>query len=587
MNYKRIPYGISNFELLRSENYYFIDKTAYIEQLENLGSRYLFFLRPRRFGKSLFISMLQHYYDIKQKENFDTLFKDTYIGKNPTPLKNSCPVIDFDFSQVKSNGTIEEIEYSFIEHIRIKIDIFLDSYQDLLKNIEKIHADVSRAKNASDRLKNFMENLASRKVTYYMLIDEYDNFANNILIEHGKDTYEKITHSGGFLRNFFTIIKGGTKSRAIDRLFVTGVSPLLLADVTSGFNMGDNISTGKLFHSLMGFTKEEIQTLVDYYMKNNIIKQEDRETSLTIMEEYYNNYSFSENINEKIYNTDMVLFYINKYIQEKKIPLDLIDDNVRTDYGRLRHLLIIDNKLNGNFSILKEILDKQSISAELTRSFSIGEVIDREKFISLLYYLGLITIEKHLYDRMFIFRIPNKVIETLFWGYLRSAVADVYDLDIDTYSLTNLFNAMAFEGKWEDLFQYIIGKFYDASSIRDFTFHEEGLKLFLLAYLNLSPLYRVHSEPEMNKGFADIWLEKNIFVTDMTKFSYIIELKYIKAHDLKQDPSAVEKAFTKAREKLAQYAKDKKIDGITNSVVKKIIVVMSASKLERLECVDL
>ncbi|MCP4138324.1 MAG: AAA family ATPase [bacterium] len=417
-----------------------------------------------------------------------------------------------------------------------------------------------------------------------MLIDEHDNFANNILIEHGKDTDEKVTHSGGLLRNFFTIIKGGTQSKAIERLYVTGVSPLLLANVTSGFNIGDNISGRKTFNSMMGFTNNESIALVDYYIERHQIKQEDRKISLAIMEDYYNNYSFSDNINEKIYNTDMVLYFVNKYIQENNIPLDLIDENVRTDYGRLRHLLIIDNKLNGNFSILKEILDKHSVTAELTRSFAIGEVIDREKFISLLYYLGLITIEKHLYDRMFTFRIPNKVIETLFWGYLRSAVADVYDLDIDTYSLTNLFNAMAFEGKWEELFQYIIGKFYDASSIRDFTFHEEGLKLFLLAYLNLSPLYRVHSEPEMNKGFADIWLEKNIFVTDMTKFSYIIELKYIKAHELKQDSSAVDKAYTQAREKLAQYVKDKNVDAVTNSVVKKIIIVMSASKLERLVC---
>ncbi|MCP4138631.1 MAG: AAA family ATPase, partial [bacterium] len=557
--------------------------TAYIEQLENLGSRYLFFLRPRRFGKSLLISILSHYYDINKKDDFDNLFKDTYIGKNPTPLKNSYPVITFNFSLVSTNSTLEETEYSFIEHIRIRLDNFLRLYKDQIKDIEKIQSDVDRARSAGDKLKNFVEHLAFQNFKYYLFIDEYDNFANNILIEHGEDTYKKVTHSGGFLRNFFTIIKGGTESRAIDRLFVTGVSPLVLADVTSGFNIGDNISNSTLFDSMVGFTGEETETLIDYYIDRKLIEPGDRKKTISIMNEFYNNYSFSEKITEKLYNTDMVLYYVNKYIQEKKIPPNLIDDNVRTDYGRLRYLLVMDNKLNGNFSILKEILNKQSIVADLKSSFAIGEIIDREKFISLLFYLGLITIERHVYDTKFSFRVVNRVIQTMFWDYMRRAVDDVYELKIDTYELGKLFDRMAFEGEWEELFRYIIDKFYEASSIRDFTFHEEGMKLFLLAYLNLTPLYRVHSEPEMNKGYADIWLEKNHFVTDLTKFSYMIELKYIKADELKQEGAVVNSAFEKAREKLEQYVKDKKVRSTEDCVLKKIVVVMSSGKLERME----
>ncbi|MCP4138414.1 MAG: AAA family ATPase [bacterium] len=586
MKYKRIPYGISNYEKLVEEGYYFVDKTAYIEQLEELGSPYLFFLRPRRFGKSLLISILSHYYDINKKDQFDSLFKDTYIGKNPTPLKNSYPVLEFDFSMVNTNGALEEIEFSFVDHVRGQVENFLEMYRDLIENSEKILTDVSNARSAGDKLKNLVGGLALRKMKYYLLIDEYDNFANTILIEHGEDTYKKVTHSGGFLRNFFTIVKGGTKSGAIDRLFVTGVSPLVLADVTSGFNIGDNISTGIRFNSMVGFTREETEVIVDYYIEKDLIKRDDKKKTIGIMNEFYNNYSFSEKVSEKVYNTDMILYYVNKYIQEKKIPSNLIDDNVRTDYGRLKYLLVMDNKLNGNFSILKEILDKQSIEADLKSSFAIGEIIDREKFVSLLFYLGLITIDKHLFDSTFLFKPINRVIETMFWGYMRKAVDDVYDLKIDIYELKKLFNYMAFEGKWEELFRYVIDKFYEACSIRDFTFHEEGMKLFLLAYLNLTPLYRVHSEPEMNKGYADIWLEKNHFVTDLTKFSYMIELKYIKADELKQDAAVVDTAFEKAREKLEQYVKDKKISGSKDCALKKIIVVMSSGKLERMECVN-
>ncbi|MCP4136272.1 MAG: AAA family ATPase [bacterium] len=583
MNYKVIPYGISNFEKLIGDNNYFIDKTQYIEKLESLGSQYLFFLRPRRFGKTLFISLLEHYYDINMKDRFEELFKDTYIGKNPTRLRNSYPILRFNLSFVKSSGPIEEIEASFRLHILSRIEIFLGHYKNL-KNIPDIDLNELKAiKDAGDILEYFLTKLQLMNIRYYLLIDEYDNFANNILIEHGKDRYTSITHAGGFLRSFFAVIKGGTESRAIDRLFITGVSPLVMADVTSGFNIGDNISGEDMFNSMLGLTREDTEDLLDYYAGKNLIKKEERKKSKQIMDEHYNNYCFSSKTGERVYNTDMVLYYVNKYLQKGEIPLNLVDDNVRTDYGKLRYLLIMDNKLNGNFGYLKKILNDQVISADLVSIFALGEIIDGEKFISLLYYLGLITIEKHHEHTYYDFAIPNKVIQLMFWEYLRNATDDVYDeLKIDVNTLKQFFRNMAYNGEWEDFFNYIIEKFYEASSIRDFTFHEEGIKLFLLAYMNLTPLYRVHSEPEMNKGFADIWLEKDSLVSEMTKYSYIIELKYIKADELKKDKNAVDTAYGEAEKQLLQYIQDKKIISRDADSLIKIIIILSSNKLEKM-----
>jgi len=234
---KKIPYGISSYEKIKAENYYYIDKTKYIEIIENYGSAYHFFLRPRRFGKSLFVSILDHYYDIDRKDQFETLFGDTYIGKNPTPLRNSYPILRFNFSMVRSQGTLEEIKISFCYNVWKSLHSFIVKYKNLYNLNEELSQELKQLKDAGDMLLIFSSEMGNKAIPYYLIIDEYDNFGNNILSEHGKQIYTQITHAGGFLRNFFTILKGLTDSREIDRLFITGVSPLVMADVTSGFNI--------------------------------------------------------------------------------------------------------------------------------------------------------------------------------------------------------------------------------------------------------------------------------------------------------------------------------------------------------------
>ncbi len=603
---KRIPYGIANYEVIKTQNYYFIDKTQFIEKIESLGSKYLFFLRPGRFGKSLFISILEHYYDIRRKDQFEELFVDTYIGKNPTELKNSFPILKFNFSGIPVYGTLEEIERSFNFSVSLDIKSFFNRYTTYFPHLQEVRENVLSMDKAGDLLNGLIKSLADLGISYYLLIDEYDNFANNILIEHGRGKYKQITHAGGFLRSFFAVIKNGTENRSIERLFVTGVSPLVLSDVTSGMNIGDNISTMEMFNKMVGLTEEEVDELLDYCIGEGEIKKEDRNLVKEAIREHANSYVFSEKIEERLYNTDIVLYIVNKYLQDHKLPHDPIDPNIRTDYGKLRFLVIENNRLNGNFNILQEVLRVEETTGTLIDSFAIEEIIDKEKFRSLLYYLGLLTIGEAYEAGEYKFIIPNNSVRTLLWEYMRRAVEEAYDLRIDIDHLKALFRGMAYKGEWKPLFEFLFEEFYKAvANIRDFIWREEGVVMFLKTYLALSPLYIVEGEYEASGGYADIYLRKNWPVTRLTKYEYLIEVKYIRnvrAHGGAPTPVGVDNHLPnnhtppdiihlrqQAITQLQKYASSRKFthpswaDLEQIPELKKIIIIASSQKVELME----
>ncbi|MBN1970236.1 MAG: AAA family ATPase [Candidatus Delongbacteria bacterium] len=592
---KKIPYGIANFEKIKENgDYYYVDKTKYIEELENLGGQYLFFLRPRRFGKSLFISMLEHYYDINRKEQFHQLFGDTYIGINPTKLKNSFPILKLNFSGIPTDKDVEQIENSFNIVILGNIEIFFSKYSKIYNITEDVKKEVLNTKNAGDMLNRFISKMSELGIKYYLLIDEYDNFANNILVHHGKERYMRVTHQAGFLRSFFAAIKVATESRAVERLFVTGVSPLVLSDVTSGMNIGDNISPQIIFNSMIGFNQNEVEEMLDYYITEKLIKTSERVEILELFKANYNNYCFSDNTSEKVYNSDMILYFFNKFSQEKKIPNSLIDENVRIDYGKLKFLVLADRKLNGNFSILSELVEKGEVDTELIHSFALSDIVEKSKFKSFLYYLGLVTLKKHLYGNEYMLTIPNETINTMMVNYIRQGLDEIYDLTLDVDFLQREYKKLAFNGEWQPIIGYILEKFYEATSLRDFILREHSIKMFMLAYLNVTPLYFVESEPELNKGYADIFLRKNYSITDLTKFEYIIELKYIKAEEYRKisleekksglvieevPENHLAKVKKEAIDQLERYAKSKKI----TCNLKKVVIICSAKELLVLE----
>jgi hypothetical protein len=422
---KKIPYAITDYDLMRRGNYYYVDKTRYIPIIEDTG-RYLFFIRPRRFGKSLFLAVLHGYYDVYFKESFDQLFKDTWIHTHPTAERGSYLVLPFNFSAI--DPARDKIETSFLNHIQGRAHSFVKNYSDYLgKDKDYFLGKIEASRSVSDILSMIVKLCDDAQQKLYVIIDEYDNFANTILTTSGKDAYEDLTHGEGFFRSFFNVLKTGTTGieAPITRLFITGVSPVTLDDVTSGFNIGDNISLDPAVNSMIGFTGAEVREIIDYYHSAGYLKH-DPGYLLELLTKWYGNYLFSEHAlpGQQLFNSDMVLYFLKEYFKIQTIPNDLIDWNVRIDYKILRHLIILDKgetkTANGNFSRLKQIIEEEEIAANLVKGFLVEELTHTENFLSLLFYFGLLSIkEKVIKNQESVLKIPNETIRRLFYDYIK------------------------------------------------------------------------------------------------------------------------------------------------------------------------
>lgn len=581
---KSIPYGVGKFEDMSQYNYYYVDKTNYLQQIEKAG-RYIFFIRPRRFGKTLFISMMEAYYDIYKKNHFDMLFKDTEIFKHPTGEKNSYLILKFDFSAVASS--INQVEESFLNHVKNTAEYFVSKYKALLNvNAEDKIKELKTQERINDLLDDLLALCKNARQKVYVIIDEYDNFANTILSTAGRSDYEKITHGEGFFRDFFKVIKKETAADSdspIVRIFMTGVSPITLDDVTSSFNIAENISIDKAFNEMMGFREQEVIDMIRYYRKAGKIRHETRYI-LNLLSQWYNHYRFSKDSTIEVFNPTLVLYFLKEYFKNLDIPDELFDRNVRLDYGKLRHLILIDKKgnrkSNGNFSKLKAVIENGSVSSKIEKGFSLEQLESPENFSSLLFYFGLLTVqspaEKGEKLRLI---IPNESVKRLFYEYISEAYSetDVFNLDLDKYY--ELMENMAYNREWNPLLDYITQQMNHSMSLRDLISGEKSIQAFLHVYLGLSNLYIIHSERELNKGYADLVLEPFIAKYVGIKYSYLIEIKYIKSTDSK-DKKKVEQLKAEARNQLQQYSLDEKFrKSIEKTTLIRLILVFSGHRL--------
>ncbi len=526
-----LPYGVSDFRDVKLNNYYYIDKTHFIPKIEEYG-RYLFFIRPRRFGKSLFLNMLGFYYDIFYKNEFEKVFHDCFIINNLTKEASRYYILKFDFSAV---STIGDIDDNFSYYCNSEIDYFIQKY--------KIDFKIDKEKAAHKNLNGLFKYCKKENIPIYIMIDEYDNFINNILMHDQKD-YQKLVSSKNeaIYKEFFKLLKAATSdnSSSLKKMFITGVSPLALYDVTSGSNIGVNITNEKAFNSAVGVTKEEFEKLLKHYeIDSKKIK----------INEWYDNYKFNKYIKETIYNTDMILYYVKSLILTKYPPENLVDLNVRTDYSKLRYLVYTDNRLNGNFSILQKLFgDGYVTSLELKDSFSAFEMKKEDNFISLLYYLGLTTIDKY-YRGKYYFKIPNQTIRIIMAEYVQKALKESKIFDIKLYEFQETIQEFAYDRSL-NVFKYLSTKIKEKSKIRDYIEGENFIKGFLIAYLSLSPFYSVLSEEERNKGFIDIYLKKAPNIEDDI-LEAIIELKYIPRN--KFTKSLLKEKIKEAKEQIKRY----------------------------------
>ena len=543
---KGIPYGVARFDEVRNENFYYVDKTMYLPLLENT-SKYLFLIRPRRFGKSMFVSMMQEYYDIAKADRFDTLFDGLWIKEHPTPLKNAFQVIYFDFSL--AGAGMERLEYTFNDYCCAELDSFIKQYKDFYD--ETTFSKVLAEKDAASKLRLINAEARRKKYLLYLIIDEYDNFTNVILSEGGKEVFRNLTHASGFYREYFKIFKA-----MFSRVFLIGVSPVTLDDLSSGYNIDWNISQDPQFNYMLGFSESDVREMFLYYKSAGKLRPDaDIEAMLAEMKPWYNNYCFAEECmdDERLYNCDMVLYYLRYQVSRGCPPKEMVDKNIRTDYKKLKMLADIDkgNQRENRMSVIEEIAATGSIVINLKTSFPAEYVTDDNNFRSLLYYYGLLTMKRSL-GRRIEMEIPNNCVKEQYWSFMR----DYFNrsIHIDIIALQDEMDRMSFDGDWKPLIQRIATAYNENSSIRDSILGEHNLQGFFKAYLALNSLYLVEPEIELNYGFGDF-----LMLPDKERYpdiahSYILELKYLKPT---ATDAEVEAKSKEADGQLLKYSKDK------------------------------
>ena len=515
-----IPYGRGNFRSIRLDRCLYVDKTRFIRALEQ--ERYAFFIRPRRFGKTLWLTMLNAYYNRSQAKDYDAVFAGTDIGRRPTANRSRYVVLYFDFSAFKQ--ALPTLEEYFDEYCSRHLRHALRRNRDLID--EETARVILGQRSFSGQLDELLLHASDRGIPLYVLIDEYDNFANTILAEQGAEAYHSFTRGGGFYRNFFAMLKAGTaESGCIERLFVTGVSPVTMDDVTSGFNIGANLSLRPEFNELLGFTETEVKHMLSTYRGLGVFDQ-DPETALDTMREWYDGYRFAKTAPNVVYNTDMVLYYLSYSLPNKPGPDNLIDANVRIDYGKLRHLLTVGRRLNGNFDLLREVIAEGLADCEIVDSFPLERLAERENFLSLLHYFGLLSIRGATVETPRL-GIPNQTVRRLLYGYLRDAYRDVGVFSLDLVTFDRLTRRMALQGEWRPALERLSAAIAEQTGVRDYLQGEKMLQGFVAAYLSISPYFVLHTEMELAKGYADLVLEPRALPYPGRRYGYVIELKYL------------------------------------------------------------
>lgn len=581
---KLVPYGVADFATVIEQNLYYVDKTMFIPELEK-QPRNLFFIRPRRFGKSIFLSMLYSYYDCTQSHKFQSLFGNLWIGQHPTPLQGKYQVLFLDFSQI--TGNIDKLETKFNSYLSINLDAFVRQYSEYYQaEMEEILAQ----EDFEEKMELIFKAAKAHQYHLYLIIDEYDNFTNVILNERGENVYHAITHADGFYRDVFKKFKGN-----FERIFMMGVSPVTLDGVTSGFNIGWNISIKPEFDEMLGFSTTDVVEMFTYYKEHGSIPVDsDIDAIVNDMKPWYDNYCFAEEALKKktrMFNCDMVLYYLRNYMDNGCSPRQMIDPNTRTDYGKMKKLLQFD-KLDGERKgIIRKIAEEEQIVTQLYESFSAYQIPKAEIFPSLLFYYGMLTIKGTRGSKL-ILGIPNNNVRKQYYGYLEEEYqAKAY---VDVNQLTDYYYDMAYDGKWEEGLRFMADAYAKVSSVRDGIEAERNLQGFFMAYLNLNDYYITAPELELNHGYCDFFL-----LPDLTHYasqhSYILELKVLSKKDFSaivegeftedgKPMTKAEKQWREAVEQILRYAEAPRVEALRQGTKLHLIIMQFEGwELKRME----
>ncbi len=570
---KLLPYGISDFRQLRTEDKYYVDKTMFLPVMERTAN-FLFLIRPRRFGKSVFISMMRHYYDINERDNFASLFEGLWIADNPTQYRGQFQVLHLDFSRI--GGDMDNLEANFSAYCNMMLDNFVSRYAQYYG--DEFVAEIKKMDNF--RIKFSYIDVVAKEKGYplYLIVDEYDNFTNTVLNEKGERVYWALTHAYGFYRDVFKLFKG-----MFARILMMGVSPVTLDDLTSGYNIATNISFNKDFNLMLGFSETDVRQMIRYYQGFGVLKR-DEEELIAEMKPWYDNYCFAEAVvdsDPKMFNPDMVLYYLNYVMQQGVSPKQMIDPNMRTDYNKLMKLIQIDSLSNSRRGVIHQIADDGYIYATPVESFPAEELADEKNFVSLLLYYGMLTIGGIRGSRTKLI-IPNNNVRKQYYEFLLNEYQSIARVDISGLEMD--FTLAAIKGEWRAMLQTIADSYSKATSVRQLAEGERSLQGFMNAYLSLSSYWLLAPEMELSHGYCDFFLMPDLRRYPMVAHSYILELKYL---PVSATPAQAEQQWLQAEEQIRRYAAAARVKALSaGTTLHLLILQIRGYNLERFDEVN-
>lgn len=538
--HKQLPYGISDYRQIVEGGYYCVDKTRYLESMERAGN-FLFLIRPRRFGKSLFLSMLRYYYDVRYADEFETLFGGTYVGEHPTALRNKYLFLHVDFSKV--GGTSEVLEQRCYDYLADRLNQFAKSYTAQL-GADTV-AIIQGLNSYAQKLEHLVFTADHLRIPMYLIVDEYDNFTNNVLNAEGEEVYHTLTHAEGFYRDVFKKFKG-----SFARIMMMGVSPVTMDDVTSGFNIATALTLDERFNEMLGFCDDDVRQIASYYREAGLLRTSD-EALLAAMRPWYDGYCFmecSDTTGHRVFNPDMVLYYLQSLLATGRPPRDMVDPNTRTDYVKLDRLIHLDRSDTTRQSVILEAAQDGYTQGRVEISFPAGRLTEPEMFKSLLYYYGMLTLRGED-EGLPILAIPNNNVRKQYYEYLLREYKKIHPVSADR--LIDVFRFAAYRGDWRGMIDFICSQYRDTTSVRSLIEGERNLQGFMNAYLTLCPYYLTAPELELAHGYCDFFLLPDVERFPTMRHCYIVELKYLPVSATEADAC---RQWDEAVEQIRRYA---------------------------------
>ena len=571
---RKIPYGVSSFPLIRRENYLYVDKTRFIREVEK--TKTLIHLRPRRFGKSLFLSVLDSYYDVATVDIFDDLFSGLYIHEKPTRNRNNCYMLRFNFSGVQ-NVREDDLEKGFLNKVNDGVERFINKYE--------LDIELKESNQAADILASLIKGFGKLKLSHkiYILIDEYDHFTNSVLAGDG-DEFLTLLKRGGFVRSFYEVIKENMELGIIERIFITGVMSITLDSMTSGFNIDTNITTNKRFVDAMGFTAQEVKDV----LKMTFFEEggEDNSIQLTpseqvdvfdIFEENYNGYLFSPRNNIKVFNSTLIMYFLKHYLPEKQLPESLVDSNLNQNSMTIENIVSLKNP-EQNYGIIKQVIQNKEVGGKLQDFFDIDKGFEEDDIITMLFNIGLLTIKRAGFDT--VFEIPNKIIERIYYKYLKELTLKQASYRINTRKQRAALRELGENGKIGALTSLVEEFLTQIANVNLRKFDEKYVKLIYLMLISVTDQFMVYDEFPAGNGFIDILLEKSPI--SFAKYQVLIELKYIKRKET--TPAKIEEKFRDGVKAVEDYLQDDRISQLQK--LKKFVIVFSGYEAVKVEELD-